>query len=69
MKNWRNYLSTIIGAVVAIANAWITIEWDNFVLNGNSIMKLALSAAIALGGYMTSINKKSLNERSNESRY
>lgn len=56
MKNWRNHLSTIIGSIVAIANAWITIDWDNFQFNFNNFMKLSLSALVALGGYKTSIN-------------
>jgi len=63
MKNlitkYKSELSTIFGALVAIATAWQSIDWDNFQLNAANISKLMLSAIIALGGYMTSINVKS----------
>lgn len=63
MLKLRNTLSTIFGAIVAIANAWVTIDWDNFVWSINTCIKLLLSALIALGGYMTTINRKPLNKR------
>ena len=63
MRKMNNILSTIFGAIVAIANAWITIDWDNFVWSVNNAIKLFLSALIALGGYMTTINHKHLNKR------
>jgi hypothetical protein len=56
--NWNNHLSTILGGVVAIANAWITIDWDNFQFNFSNLMKLSLSALVAIGGYKTRINTK-----------
>lgn len=62
-KKFRNHFSTIMGCAVAVANAWITIDWDNFSWSGNTVMKLLLSALVALGGYMTSVNSNSLNER------
>jgi hypothetical protein len=43
---------------VAIATAWQSIDWDNFEFNSGNISKLMLSAIIALGGFMTSINVK-----------
>lgn len=58
MNNINSIISTILGALVAVANAWITIDWDNFEWNRNTITKLVLSGLIALGGYMTSINKR-----------
>lgn len=58
MKVNLNWASTWIGAGVAIANAWLTIDWDNFTWTGNNIMKLVISAMIAVGGYMTTINAK-----------
>lgn len=62
MKNiinkYKSELSTIFGALVAIATAWQSIDWDNFEFNSGNISKLMLSAIIALGGYMTSINVK-----------
>jgi len=63
MLKLRNTLSTVFGAIVAIANAWITIDWDNFIWSINTCIKLLLSALIALGGYMTTINRKPLNKR------
>jgi hypothetical protein len=63
MRKLHNTLSTIFGAIVAIANAWVTIDWDNFVWSLNTAIKLFLSALIALGGYMTTINRKPLNKR------
>lgn len=63
MRKLNNTLSTIFGAIVAIANAWVTIDWDNFIWSVNTAFKLFLSALIALGGYMTTINHKRLNKR------
>jgi hypothetical protein len=63
MRKLNNILSTIFGAIVAIANAWVTIDWDNFVWCFNTGFKLFLSALIAIGGYMTTINHKPLNNR------
>ena len=63
MKNlinkYKSELSTIFGALVAIATAWQSIDWDNFEFNPATFSKLMMSAIIALGGYMTSINVKS----------
>jgi hypothetical protein len=63
MRRLNNTLSTIFGSIVAIANAWITIDWDNFIWSINTGFKLFLSALIALGGYMTTINHKRLNKK------
>jgi hypothetical protein len=43
--------------VVAIANAWITIDWVTFDIQ-KEYPKLILSALIGIGGYMTKINSK-----------
>lgn len=63
MKNlinkYKSELSTIFGALVAIATAWQSIDWDNFEFNPATFSKLMMSAIIAIGGYMTSINVKS----------
>jgi hypothetical protein len=48
-------LATILGLLVAIANAWITIDWDTFEWTPNNCMKIGISAIIAMGGYMTTI--------------
>jgi hypothetical protein len=62
MKNiinkYKSELSTLFGALVAIATAWQSIDWDNFEFSPGNISKLLLSAVIALGGFMTSINVK-----------
>lgn len=58
ISKYKSHLSTLFGAVVAVATAWQSIDWDNFELNGSTIVKLSLSGIIALGGYMTSINIK-----------
>lgn len=56
--DWRNHLSTIFGAIVAIANAWVNVDWTNFEMNTVHLAPLIVSASIAMGGYMTSINTK-----------
>jgi hypothetical protein len=63
IHKYRSQISTVFGAIVAIATAWQTIDWDNFDLNAGTIGKLFTSALIALGGYITSINVK--NDESN----
>lgn len=56
--NWNNHLSTIIGAVVAIANAWVNVDWSNFEMNIQHLGPLVVSGLIGLGGWMTSINSR-----------
>jgi hypothetical protein len=53
-ENWESKLSTVMGFIVAISNAWITIDWVTFDIN-KEYPKLILSALIAIGGYMTKI--------------
>jgi hypothetical protein len=52
----RNLLSTLFGAIVAIATAWVSVEWETFTLDFKHIAPLVLSGLVALGGYMTTIN-------------
>jgi hypothetical protein len=54
-KNWRSHLSTVMGAIVAIATAWSTIDLSLFDIKKDWI-KLIIPALIAIGGYMTKIN-------------
>lgn len=54
----HDFLSTILGFLVAIANAWINIDWDNFEWNANNCVKIGISAVIAAGGYMTTLKTK-----------
>ncbi len=62
-KKQRSQLSTIMGGVVAVATAWVTIDWANFALDFKSIAPLVLSGLVALGGYMTTINSKDENTK------
>ena len=48
-----DHASTLAGVLVALANAWITIDWTNFEFTDGNIMKLSLSGVIALGGYFS----------------
>jgi hypothetical protein len=52
-------MSTLLGWIVALANAYANVEWTNFEPNLKHIMPLIISGVIALGGHMTSINIKS----------
>ena len=52
--NWQSKLSTLMGFIVAISTAWITIDWVTFDIN-KEYPKLILSALIGIGGYMTKI--------------
>lgn len=57
-KRQRSRLSTLFGAVVAVATAWVTVDWETFTFDFKHIAPLFLSALVALGGYMTSLNSK-----------
>ena len=54
-QNWESKLSTLMGFIVAISTAWITIDWTVFDIS-KEYPKLILSALIGIGGYMTKIN-------------
>lgn len=54
-QNIASHMSTIIGVIMAICEAWLNIEWKEFDIK-KEWPKLLLSAAFAIGGYMTSIN-------------
>lgn len=57
-KNWlADHGATITGLTVAIANAWMTIDWSTFDLK-KEYPKLVLSAIIAVGGYISTIKIK-----------
>lgn len=55
-QNMASHMSTIIGAMLAIANGWMNVDWSTFEPNFKHIAPLVVSAAIALGGWATSIN-------------
>ena len=49
-----SFVASLLGAAVAVANAWITIDWINFDIK-NEYPKLILSGIIAFGGYVSRI--------------
>ncbi len=53
-----DFTATALGLLVAIANAWMTIDWDNFKWNANNCVKIGISAIIAMGGYVSTIKTK-----------
>jgi hypothetical protein len=53
-NNWESKLSTLMGFIVAVSTAWITIDWTIFDIQ-KEYPKLILSALIAIGGYLTKI--------------
>ena len=58
-QNWESKLSTLMGFIVAISTAWITIDWVTFDIN-KEYPKLILSALIGIGGYMTKIKSNGI---------
>lgn len=56
------WAATLLGIIIAIANAWITIDWDNFQFTPGNIMKLTISAIIAVGGCISKISVKNKDE-------
>ena len=59
MKKFNpDFLATGLGLLVAVANAWMTIDWDNFEWSANNCIKLGISAVIAMGGYVSTIKVK-----------
>lgn len=59
MKLNKSSISTILGLLVAIANAWVNVDWETFEFNFQHIAPLIVSGLIALGGYMTQLKDKS----------
>jgi len=53
----KSTITTIGGAIVAIASAYITIDWVNFDISKEWI-KLVLSGIIAIGGYASELKSK-----------
>lgn len=51
-------LATLLGLLVAVSNAWVTIDWDNFEWTANNCVKIGISAIIAAGGYISTIKTK-----------
>jgi hypothetical protein len=48
----------MLGVLVAVANAWVNIDWDNFEWTPNNCVKIGISAVIAMGGYVTTLKTK-----------
>ena len=53
-----DFTATALGLLVAIANGWMTIDWDNFEWSANNCVKIGISAIIAMGGYVSTIKTK-----------
>ena len=53
-----DFATTILGVLVAIANAWVNIDWDNFEWSVNNCVKIGISAVIAVGGYVSTLKIK-----------
>lgn len=60
IKRISDWGATVIGAIVAVANAWLNIDWEHFEFNTNNCFKLGLSAVIALGGYLSRFKTKGI---------
>lgn len=58
MKLNSSNISTILGLIVAVANAWINVDWANFTWDVQHVAPLIVSALVAIGGYMTQIESK-----------
>lgn len=59
MKKINNdFAATMLGLFVAVANAWINIDWDNFEWSPNNCVKIGISAIIAMGGYISTFKTK-----------
>jgi hypothetical protein len=56
-RKLADYGATILSLVVAIASAWMTIEWTTFDIK-KEWPKLVLSAVIATGGYVSTLKLK-----------
>ncbi len=56
-KRIADYGATILSLIVAIASAWMTIEWTTFDIK-KEWPKLILSAIIAAGGYVSTLKLK-----------
>ncbi len=52
-----DHSATIVGVTVAIASAWITIDWTTFDIK-KEWPKLILSAIIAAGGIVSKVKLK-----------
>jgi hypothetical protein len=62
MKMTNSIMATILGLLVAIANAWINIDWEHFEFTTGNCIKLLLSAIIAISGLVSTI--KPVNSKS-----
>lgn len=53
-----DFAATLLGLFMAVANAWVNIDWDNFEWSPNNCVKIGISAVIAIGGYISTIKTK-----------
>lgn len=61
IKNIHDLGATLMGLVVAISTALMTIDWSNFIFS-KEWPKLVLSAIIAIGGYFSTIKKQVVSQ-------
>ena len=54
IKKYKSELSTVAGIIMAVATAWESVNWADFKLSVDG-PKLAISALIAIGGYVTQL--------------
>lgn len=66
VRKYKSELSTALGCFVAIANSYANVDWSSFAIDAKHIMPLVVSAVVAIGGYMTSINLKDSKPTQNE---
>lgn len=59
-KKLADYGATALGLIVAIASAWMTIDWTTFDIK-KEWPKLVLSTIIAIGGYVSTLKLKIKN--------
>lgn len=50
----RDNMATILACTVAVANAWLNIDWEKFTFQ-KGIPVLLLSAIIAIGGVVSTV--------------
>ena len=56
-RKLADYGATALALIVAIASAWMTIDWSTFDIK-KEWPKLILSAVIAAGGYVSTLKLK-----------
>lgn len=58
---WADHSATVAGILVALGSAWSTIDWKEFDIT-KEWPHLLITAAIALGGYLSQFKLKNKEE-------